>query len=227
MSPILALPAVRYQSLQVILLLLCLSAVTARADGPPTWERVAQANGIDQWPSVSRIEFEWAHAFKSPPRHYVWDLRKRMVTVTNGDSTVTIPTSGRGLESEAERTAHRTFINDSYWLLFEFRAVWDDAQRKELGVVATPFGQLNGHRVAYPAVGGYTPGDHYELYVDGDRVVGWAYFKGGSSEPTLQTTREGWQQFGPLRLPTKFVRPDGTTLIEMHKIVVDGSWKGK
>ncbi|MEZ4462187.1 MAG: hypothetical protein R3E66_21190 [bacterium] len=49
----------------------------------------------------------------------------------------TIPTSGVGLKDPKDIDAHKAFINDSYWLLFEFHTAWD---RVMISDVALPAG---------------------------------------------------------------------------------------
>jgi hypothetical protein len=55
--------------------------------------------------------------------------------------------------------------------------------------------------VTYPATGGYTPGDVYDLYLDDDyRLIQWVYRHGGSEKPTRISTWNDHRKVGPLTL---------------------------
>jgi hypothetical protein len=59
--------------------------------------------------------------------------------------------------------------------------------------------------VKYPAeVGGYTPGDTWDLYVGSDgRVEQFIYHRGGSKKPSnVTTTWAGYKKAGPLLVST-------------------------
>ena len=53
--------------------------------------------------------------------------------------------------------------------------------------------------VTYPATGGYTPGDVYDLILDDQyRLMQWVYRRGGSEKPTQISTWEDHRKVGPL-----------------------------
>ena len=55
--------------------------------------------------------------------------------------------------------------------------------------------------VSYPAAGGYTPGDVYDLYLDDRyRLTQWVYRRGGAEKPTRISTWEDHREVGPLTL---------------------------
>jgi len=69
--------------------------------------------------------------------------------------------------------------------------------------------------VKYPADGGYTPGDTWDLYVGNDnRVEQFVYHRGGPKKPSLVTaTWEGYKKAGPLLISTDHNgTADGNTL---------------
>lgn len=196
---------------------LCLANTAQAQDADtPLWESVAQKHGFDAWNNISNVEFTWTFVPAKKSRSYVWDRKKRQVDVTMDGKTYSIPTSGKGL-SGAELDAHKAFINDSYWLAFEFKAITDDVEREEMKDADSPFGGTSpAYRITYPDKGGYTPGDAYVVHVGADgRAVGWSYYPGGAKIPKMSTLRGGLKTSKGVTLPTRFEKPDGTLLIEI------------
>jgi hypothetical protein len=109
-----------------------------------------------------------------------------------------------GPDSQAKKRIDALFINDQYWLLFPFHLVWDEQARiEDGGMHELPFGGGVGRRIiiSYPPSGGYTPADVYELFIDGNyRITQWVYRKGGSIQPTRETTWQDHRKIGPLIL---------------------------
>jgi hypothetical protein len=101
------------------------------------------------------------------------------------------------------------FTNDNYWLIFPFHAYWDtSATVTDQGMKKLPVGNGSARLVAvkYPAeVGGYTPGDTWELYVGKDnRVQQFVYHRGGAQKPSLvKATWTGYKEAGPLLVSTE------------------------
>jgi hypothetical protein len=88
------------------------------------------------------------------------------------------------------------FTNDNYWFIFPFHVYWDTSatvtvtEKQKL-----PIGKGTATLVSVkyaPEVGGYTPGDTWDLYVGADgRVVQFIYHRGGPKKPSNVTTT--WQ----------------------------------
>ncbi|MGA8537955.1 MAG: hypothetical protein WB566_00565 [Terriglobales bacterium] len=101
------------------------------------------------------------------------------------------------------------FTNDNYWALFPFHAYWDkSAAVTDDGVKKLPAGAGSARLVSvkYPAeLGGYTPGDTWELYVGkDDRVEYLAFHHGGDKKPSLVlATWAGYKKAGPLLFSTE------------------------
>jgi len=104
------------------------------------------------------------------------------------------------------------FINDRYWLLFPLQIAWDRTARvSDTGPALTPIRKVPAQRVVvtYPPEGGYTPGDVYEIFIDGQkRLVEWIYRRGGAPEPTRITTWEDHRWAGPLLVALDRHGPD-------------------
>lgn len=186
----------------------------------PSLARLGEAVQHANWAKVQRVKFTWEMVERGVARSYDWDVAGQKVTVTMGEVTVTIPASGVGLTSEQDIAAHKAFINDSYWLLFEHKALMD---RIEAGLVqAPPSGvdpKSHGISVRYSS-GGYTPGDRYVLWVGQDGLTThWEYFPGGAKEARFLITREGWVEQKGVKVPTLF-RKDGKDFIRISGLEI-------
>lgn len=209
--------------LRCLLLTICTIVCLHAADDARTRAlAVATAHGSEQWNAVQTLRFTWTHHPSGKVRSYVWDRTTDNVTVTIGDTVTTVPAAGGELD-ENQRNAHKAFINDSYWFLFELHLAWDNVTFELLP--ATELAELDGAgmltplRVTYPSAGGYTPGDAYVLYLtDSNDVAAWAFHPGDAATPKIITTRaDEWQGHG-LTLPTRFVRVGGDPFISITAI---------
>ncbi|MEM9881604.1 MAG: hypothetical protein AAF800_01650 [Planctomycetota bacterium] len=100
-----------------------------------------------------------------------------------------------------QNQAHQQFINDSYWLLFPFQLVWSNPTVTEAGLRPLPIGEGTGRKLTaqWPAEGGYTPGDAYDLYLGGDGLIrDWVFRRGGAEGGGRAATWEDHRQLGPI-----------------------------
>ncbi len=101
------------------------------------------------------------------------------------------------------------FLNDNYWLLFPFHAYWDTtATVTDDGMKKLPAGSGSAELVSvkYGAeLGGYTPGDTWDLYVGKDSRVEYLVFHhGGTKKPSLvNASWTGYKKAGPLLISTE------------------------
>ncbi len=177
--------------------------------------------GVDAWKDLNRVKFTWTLPAKNLSRTYDWNLKSGEVEVTLEKEKRRIRASGKGLTDPADIAAHQAFINDSYWLLFEFHTQWDSVKFTNVDVVpeGVPAGSV-GVSVEYGS-GGYTPGDRYVLWGTPDgQITHWQYFPGGAKEAKFLMTREGWQANKGTRMPTVF-KAAGETFIEITGLVVE------
>ena len=204
----------------LLVFVLMLVPLVGSAQDEPLWRSVAEAHGFEAWKEVGHVEFTWTHAGSGTSRSYVWDRRAHRVKVTMGDETFDISSWGLDLADDRERAAHKAFVNDSYWLAFEFKAVTDDVERTELPNADSPFGgTAPAYRVEYPPDVGYTPGDAYVVHVGADgRSIGWSYYPSGSKLPKMSTLRGGVVEQMGVALPTRFETPDGELVIEISDL---------
>ncbi len=183
---------------------------------------IQKAHGTANWSEVERVKFTFTHAPSGTSRTHDWNRKTGKVKVTMGEKVVTVPARPGALEGD-ELAAHKAFINDSYWLLFEHFMFRDDVEREYRNDVDVPGMEVNADavKVTYPSNGGYTPGDAYVVYMEDYEAFAWAYHPGGSEKPRLVTSRAEWKDFGGLRVPTVFDTPDGKRFITLSDVVVE------
>jgi hypothetical protein len=164
---------------------------------------VFDRHGGSSWDRVEMIHFTW-HV--SAPGHelsreWTWWPHENRVRF-GGDAVYSEQEYFRTMlderEDESTRAIDRMFVNDSYWLLYPFHVVWDDAEVSGSTFGGTePVEHVGRITVTYPVVGGYTPGDVYDLYFDADHVVrAWNYKRGGTGEGRLFEWTE-MRELGP------------------------------
>jgi len=172
-------------------------------------ERIGNAYGVQYFSQVEQIQYMFNVKIgeKQISRFWIWEPKLDRVTFkgTNYQEAVTyhrhdIDTTA----SSALKKVDAWFVNDNYWLLFPFHIAWDaDITIEDIGRRKLPLGGGSAKCVVirFPASGGYTPGDVYEIYLDDNyRLMQWAYRRGGSEQATRVTTWEHYRPAGPLML---------------------------
>jgi len=181
-------------------------------------ERIGNAYGVHYFSQVEQIQymFNVKIGTKQISRFWVWEPKLDRVSFKgmNYQEAVTYyrhdidPTA-----SSALKKVDAWFINDNYWLLFPFHIVWDsNITVEDIGLKDLPLGGGKARCVVitFPASGGYTPGDVYDIYLNESyRLLQWVYRRGGSAEPTRVTSWENYRQAGPLVLSLDHQAGDG------------------
>lgn len=192
-------------------------AVTSQAQTrPPILEKVAKTYGLDSWNKIEAIRYTWNLQLGpvNLSRSWEWEPKTGKVTYQAKDKDgnpvkVTYMRSDLSAQTDAvKKDIEPAFVNDNYTLLFPLKAYWDSSPAIiDQGMYNLPTGSGSGELVAvkYPAeVGGYTPGDTWELYVGKDnRVEYLVYHRGGAKKPSLlYVTWGGQKKAGPLLIAT-------------------------
>lgn len=152
-------------------------------------QTLAAAYGIDSWSRIDRVDFTF-HVQRpdgqTVERAWSWEPERDGGTVTFARGTAeehrfeAVPFADRG---EAHRQIKRNFINDSYWLVFPFQLVWSDPTLRDAGPAPLPLAGTPAHQfliASWPAEGGFTPGDEYDLFLGPDgRIAEWVFRRGG------------------------------------------------
>jgi hypothetical protein len=185
---------------------------------PPILEQVAKTYGLDSFGQVEAIRYTWngeiTGLFKAS-RTWEWEPKTGKVSFEGKDKDgkpvkVTYMRSEINAQAdEAKKQADAGFTNDNYWLLFPLHAYWDtSATVTDEGMKKVPAGAGSATLVSvkYGAeLGGYTPGDTWDLYVGkGDRVEYLVFHHGGDKKPSLvSATWTGYKKAGPLLVSTE------------------------
>jgi len=184
---------------------------------PPILEKIAKTYGIDSWDKIEAIRYTWngeiTGLFKASHK-WEWEPKTGKVTYESTDKDgkpVKVTYDRSQLSSQSDQVKNQvepSFVNDNYWVLFPFHAYWDtSATVIDQGMFNLPQGSATAELVPvkYPADGGYTPGDTWDLYVGKDnRVVYFVYHRGGAKPPSrVFATWAGYKKAGPLLFSTE------------------------
>jgi len=195
---------------------LVLAPILCAQGRSPILEKVAKAYGLDSWSQIEAIRYTWngeiPGVFKLS-RTWEWQPKTNKVSYEGKDKEgkpvkVTYLRSELSSQPNAvKKEIDPAFINDNYPLLFPFHAYWDtSAAVIDQGTYNLPVGSGTAELIAvkYPADGGYTPGDTWELYVGHDNHAEYiVYGRGGADKPSLfYATWAGHKQAGPLLIST-------------------------
>ncbi len=201
-------------SLGVLLL-----AGTSRAQTrPPIVEQLAKTYGLDSFGQLDAIRYtfnlELPDLKVNLSRTWTWEPKTGQVTYESKDKDgkpvkvsyvrSQISSAPANVKDEVEPA----FVNDNYWAIFPFHVYWDtSANVQEKVNQKLPIGKGTAKLVSvkYPMeVGGYTPGDTWDLYVGSDgRVEQFIYHRGGPKKPSnVTTTWAGYKKAGPLLFST-------------------------
>jgi len=196
--------------------LLILPATSCSQKHSAVAEPIAKAYGLDSYGQVDAIRYTFNVEFPgvNVSHSWVWEPKAGQVSYEGKDKDgkpvkATYVRSQLSSQSDAiKNEIDPAFMNDNYWLLFPFHAYWDtSANVQDKGQQQLPLGNGSAKLVSakYPADGGYTHGDTWDLYVGNDnRVEQFVYHRGGSKKPSLVTaTWEGYKKAGPLLVSTE------------------------
>jgi hypothetical protein len=183
----------------------------------PILDQVAKTFGVDSWDKVEAIRYTWngeiTGLFKAAHK-WEWEPKTGKVSfegVGKDGKPVKVTYDSSQLSSQSDQVKNEvepSFVNDNYWVLFPFHAYWDkSASAIDQGKFNLPVGPGMAELVPvkYPADGGYTPGDTWDLYVGKDnRVVYFVYHRGGAKPPSrVFATWAGYKKAGPILFSTE------------------------
>jgi hypothetical protein len=198
---------------------LVLAATAWAQTRPPIAEELAKTYGLDSFGQIEAIRYTFnlqVPALKlNLSRSWEWEPKTGKVSYQGKDKDGK-PVNATYTRSElnnqpdlVKNTVDPGFINDNYWLIFPFHAYWDtSAAITDEGMHKLPVGSGSAKlvRVKYPAeVGGYTPGDTWNLYLSKDnRIELLDFHHGGSAKPSVViATWAGYKKAGPLLVSTE------------------------
>jgi hypothetical protein len=194
-----------------------LFASTSRAQArPPIVQQLAKTYGLDSFGQIEAVRYTFNIELPglSLSRSWVWEPQTGQVSFEGKDKDGK-PVRATYLRSQlnsqpanVKDEIEPAFVNDNYWLVFPFHVYWDtSAVVTDKGMQKLPLGKGSAKLVSVkypPEVGGYTPGDTWDLYLGSDgRVKEFIYHRGGPKKPSLLTaTWADYKQAGPLLVST-------------------------
>jgi hypothetical protein len=191
---------------------LCPPARVLAQQRPPIADKIAKTYGLDSFGQIDAIRYTF-HVDLGPAlkltRSWVWEPKTDRISYDGKDKAgnpVKVTYSRSELASQnpfVKDEVDPGFFNDQYWLLLPFHLVWDSsATVQDAGIQKLPLKKGSAEKVAlkYPADGGYTPGDTWELFVDTDgRIRQLFYHRGGPVKPSaVIVTWADYKKAGPL-----------------------------
>ena len=197
------------------LAVLFLTAICPAQTRAPILEKIAKTYGLDSYGQVEAIRYTWTGEvtglFKAS-RKWEWEPKTGKVSFEGTDKDgkpVKVTYMRSEINDDAKKQTDAGFINDNYWLLFPLHAYWDtSATVTDEGMKKLPSGAGSGTLVSVKygsELGGYTPGDTWDLYVGkDDRVEALVFHHGGTQKPSLvKATWTGYKKAGPLLISTE------------------------
>ena len=197
------------------LAVLLLAQMSFAQSRPPILDQIAKTYGLDLFGHVEAIRYTWnadiPGLFKAS-RTWEWEPKTGKVTFEGKDKNgkpVKVTYMRSEINDDTKKQTDAGFINDNYWLLFPLHAYWDtSATVTDEGMKKLPSGAGSGTLVSVKygsELGGYTPGDTWDLYVGKDNRVEYLVFKhGGDQKPSLvKATWTGYKKAGPLLISTE------------------------
>ncbi len=198
---------------------LLLAGTSPAQTRPPIVEQLAKTYGLDSFGQLDAIRYTFSLELPdlkvSISHTWTWEPKTGQVTFESKDKDgkpVKATYNRNQLNSAPDNVKNEiepAFVNDNYWLVFPFHVYWDtSAVVTEKDMQKLPLGKGSAKLVSvkYPAeVGGYTPGDTWELWIGPDnRIKEFFYHRGGPKKPSeVKATWVGYKKAGPLLISTE------------------------
>ena len=209
----------RSMTIYCLFLGVLLLASTSRAQTrPPIVEQLAKTYGLDSFGQIEAIRYTFNLQLPALnvnlSRSWVWEPKTGQVSYEGKDKDgkpvkfTYVRSQINSAPATVKDEIEPAFVNDNYWVIFAFHVYWDtsaNVQEKDNQKLPLGKGTAKLVSVKYPAeVGGYTPGDTWDLYVGSDgRVEEFIYHRGGPKKPSnVTTTWAGYKKAGPLLFST-------------------------
>ncbi|HUC67069.1 MAG TPA: hypothetical protein VMA53_16635 [Stellaceae bacterium] len=210
-------PLGRSTTIGFLVFLVLAATTTAWAQTrPPIAEQIAKTYGLASFGKIEAIRYTFNAQLPGVKlsRSWVWHPKTDQVSFEGKDKDGK-PVKATYIRSQLNDAPANVadvidpdFVNDQYWLLLPFHVYWDDsADVRDMGMQKLPSGKGSAQQVVmkYPAEGGYSSGDTWELYLGPDhRIVEMVYRRGGPKKPQLVITSwAGYKKAGPLLISTE------------------------
>ncbi|AXT50952.1 hypothetical protein D1818_08985 [Aquimarina sp. BL5] len=178
-----------------------------------TAESIANANGFEHWKNVNEIKFTFNVDRDSShyERSWSWKPQKNEITLTTAKDTISY---NRAQIDSTSLKADQGFINDKYWLLAPFNLVWDQdsftSEHQVKAVAPISNKEMQKFTIVYKNEGGYTPGDAYDFYFEGDfKIKEWVFREKNKEEASLITSWEDYENFNGIKIAKTHNKNEG------------------
>jgi len=209
----------RFRYFLLVALGVLLAAPSFAQTRPPIVEQLAKTYGIDSYSQVEALRYTFNLDLPALDvklaRTWTWEPKTGNVTYESKDKEgkpVKVSYNRNQLASAPDNVKNDIdpgFNNDNYWFIFPFHVYWDTSANVTVTEKSKlPIGQGTATLVSVkyaPEIGGYTPGDTWNLYVGADgRVIQFVYLRGGPKKPSnVTTTWAGYKKAGPVLVSTE------------------------
>ncbi len=189
-----------------------------------TYEKIAMANGLEEFDSISKIKFTFnvkVNDSLRSSRRWVWDTKSDKISLTEKDSVMSYVKKDSIVEDK--KMIDQKFVNDSYWLLFPYQLKWSNADFSEVKMAEAPISgkEMKMLTVSYPTEGGYTPGDSYDIYFNDDYMIQEWVYKPSGGGGNMATTWEDYGDFDGVKIARSHKSKDGTFELSFSDISVE------
>jgi len=188
-----------------------------------TTEQIAETAGIKNWDAINEVKFTFSvHKMENElyARNWKWNRRTEDITLINSTDTVRY-NRNKPMDS-IQASADRAFVNDSYWLIPEFKFLTDkgiEIIEKTNAIAPISKDTLDMFTIIYGVNGGYTPGDAYDVYYDKENnLQEWAYRRQNDTTIGMMTTFEKFNTINGIKVATNHQTPDNNTHIRLTNI---------
>jgi hypothetical protein len=171
-------------------------------------QKIGKAYGIENFSKLNKLSytFNTKRGETVSSRSWVWHTKKNLIEFKS--PAVNVVYQRDTIQSAEMKKIDGMFINDQYWLMYPFHITWDAGTTQSIKYnMTTPISKQSATMltVQYGSVGGYTPGDAYDVYVnDQNMITEWSYRSKGVEKPSLTTTWAGVKDFSGVKLITDF-----------------------
>jgi len=210
---------IHFSTVGWLAVVLSLAGISQAQTRPAVIEQLAKTYGLDSYGQIDAVRYTFNIALPALKlnlsRSWEWEPKTGQVTYESKDKDgkpvkVTYNRNQIGsAPANVKADVEPAFVNDNYWFIFPFHAYWDSSANvteKDKQKLPVGTGTAKLVSVKYPAeVGGYTPGDTWNLYVGADgRIAAFVYQRGGTQKPSnVTTTWAGYKKAGPLLVSTE------------------------
>ena len=188
-------------------------------------EKIANANGYENWKNVERIKFTFNVDRDSSHFERTWQWHPKTNDVTFMTHEDTLSYNRKEMDSVIAKT-DGGFINDKYWMLAPYQLVWDQNsfEYTHKDSVQAPMSKniMQQLTIVYGNEGGYTPGDAYDFYFGDDYIIKeWVFRRGNQEEPNMITSWEDYKKMDGLNIATMHKMGEGNFQLYFTGIEVE------